>query len=137
MALSSAEAYAKLKAEATELLNDTGQALACLLDAPASESHADAHIDLTQQLGAFFGCYYKLRKRLERDCLSVAVLALTKSGKSSGMVPALHAYYQGQRGTRWLSAFAICTLGLLSNNVRSRRSLRSCFNKDLSLLVPS
>jgi hypothetical protein len=81
MAPSSAEAYVKLKAETTELLNDVGQSLASLLDAPASESHAEAHIDLTQQLGAFFGCYYKLRKRLDRDCLSVAVLALTKSGK--------------------------------------------------------
>lgn len=81
MSLSSAEAYSRLKGEATELLNDVGQSLASLLDAPASESHAEAHIDLTQQLGAFFGCYYKLRKRLERDCLSVAVLALTKSGK--------------------------------------------------------
>lgn len=80
-ALSSAEAYVKLKNEVAELLCDVGQSLTCLLDAPASDSHADAHIDLTQQLGTFFGSYYQLRKRLERDCLSVAVLALTKSGE--------------------------------------------------------
>lgn len=82
MALSSAEAYSDLRGEATQLLNDIGQSLTCLLDAPASDGHAEAHIDLTKQLGAFFSCYYKLRKRLERDSLSVAVLALTKSGGS-------------------------------------------------------
>jgi hypothetical protein len=83
MALDSAQAYVRLKGEVRDLLNEFGQALASLLDAPATESHAEAHIDLTQQLGAFFDKYYKLRKRLERDCLSVAVLALTKSGEQS------------------------------------------------------
>jgi hypothetical protein len=82
MALSSAEAYSALRGEATQLLNDIGESLTCLLDAPASDGHAEAHIDLTKQLGTFFSCYYKLRKRLERDSLSVAVLALTKSGGS-------------------------------------------------------
>lgn len=84
MALSSAEAYIKLKDEISELLNDVGQSLASLLDAPAADGHAEAHIDLTQQLGAFFAVYYHVRKRLERDALSVAVLALTKSGKDDG-----------------------------------------------------
>lgn len=96
MALSSAEGYVKLKSETAELLHDVGESLASLLDAPASEQHEEAHIDLTQQLGSFFGCYYKLRKRLERDCLSVAVLALTKSGKQAMVLMNLHEHCSPQ-----------------------------------------
>ncbi len=96
MALSSAEGYLKLKSETADLLHGVGQSLASLLDAPASEHHEDAQIDLSQQLGSFFGCYYKLRKRLERDCLSVAVLALTKSGKQLMVLMDLHEHCSPQ-----------------------------------------
>lgn len=77
-----AEEYAALKGDLEGVLVNVGKFLGELVEAPGGEDN-DSHLVIDQQIQHFFGGYYKLKKRHEEDALSVAVLALTKSGKST------------------------------------------------------
>eukprot|EP00775_Hariotina_reticulata_P005529 gene5529-5763_t len=72
--------YRALKAEVQVLLNDVGASLVDLLDNAADE---EAHRNIDQSIHGYFQSYYDLRTRHDQDGLQVAVLALTKSGKST------------------------------------------------------
>eukprot|EP00879_Flechtneria_rotunda_P004959 GHRR01005234.1.p1 GENE.GHRR01005234.1~~GHRR01005234.1.p1 ORF type:complete len:470 (+),score=121.45 GHRR01005234.1:171-1580(+) len=74
--------YKQLKAQSSELLTEVGESLISLVEAPAPDQE-EAHAAIDQQIQSFFQAYYELRKRHEQEHLSVAVLALTKSGKST------------------------------------------------------
>lgn len=74
--------YKQLKAETSELLGSIGESLIDLCQGPPSEEHAEAYVAIDEQIQKFFTAYYDLKKRHELSKLSVAVLALTKSGES-------------------------------------------------------
>ena len=59
------------------LLRDVGTFFGDLVEAPTS----DAHQLIDEQLQRFWQLYYELKKRREDNELTVAVLALAKSGE--------------------------------------------------------
>lgn len=73
--------YRQLKAETSELLSSVGNSLIDLCQGPPSEEHAEAYVAIDEQIQKFWNAYYGLKKRHELSQLSVAVLALTKSGE--------------------------------------------------------
>lgn len=75
--------YAELRGATTALLHDVGCCVANLLDAPAASEHAGAAVSIDETLSSFFNAYYELRSRHESASLSVAILALTKSGRGA------------------------------------------------------
>lgn len=72
--------YQQLQEETSKLLGCVGGSLIDLCQGPPSEEHAAAYVAIDEQIQKFFTAYYDLRKRHELSKLSVAVLALTKSG---------------------------------------------------------
>lgn len=72
--------YQQLQEETSKLLGCVGESLIDLCQGPPSEEHAAAYVAIDEQIQKFFTAYYDLRKRHELSKLSVAVLALTKSG---------------------------------------------------------
>lgn len=76
------EQYQKARTEINDVLTGVGAFLGDLCTGPAKGEHEEVHAKIDEQLQRFFTLYYDLRKRHEDACLSVAVLALTKSGLS-------------------------------------------------------
>ncbi|CAL8468472.1 g8012 [Coccomyxa elongata] len=72
--------YAELKGDVTSLLEDTGRFLGRLVEAPKTDGGHQLLLDT--KLSDFFARYTELKRRKEGG-LSCAVLALTKSGKST------------------------------------------------------
>jgi hypothetical protein len=83
--------FVHLRDGVNNILKDLGNLLGELIERPATdrgfpevtsadEENAQALIDV--QLNIFFSTYRSLKKRHDDECLSLAVLALTKSGKN-------------------------------------------------------
>ena len=74
-----ADLYAEYRQGIDTVLSDVGVLLGDLVEAPRGEANeANALID--GHLQQFFKAYYELKSRHDDAALSVAVLALTKSG---------------------------------------------------------
>ncbi len=73
--------YNRLRAATHALLADTGSLLTTLVAAPAADGD---HQQIDIQLSRFWQLFDGLRKRHDEAQLSVAVLALTKSGEKWG-----------------------------------------------------
>lgn len=86
--------YLELKSEAGSLITDLGTSLISLVEGPSDTSAecVEAHKAIDGQLQSFWGRFYQLKKRHERQQLSVAVLALTKSGEQFWRQNALKWY---------------------------------------------
>lgn len=83
--------YLQLKSEAGGLLADLGSSLITLVEGAPDDGEAHRAID--EQLQSFWGRFYSLKKRWNNEQLSVAVLALTKSGKHAASLDVLrHAH---------------------------------------------
>lgn len=63
-----------------QLLDSLGELLTTLLEGPSGDAD-DGHSLIDEHLRSFFHAYYELRTRHQQQTLSVAVLALTKSGE--------------------------------------------------------
>ncbi len=86
------EDYLRLRGSVHAVLQDLGKLLGDLVERPAAtlgggESAAEAQEEedaaqsiIDTQLNAFFGAFRSLKLRHEDESLSLAVLALTKSG---------------------------------------------------------
>jgi hypothetical protein len=93
MSESQVHEYLQLKGEAGELLADLGSSLITLVEGAPDDGEAHRAID--EQLQSFWGKFYSLKKRWNKEQLSVAVLALTKSGEQAAALGVLtHAYMQ-------------------------------------------
>ncbi|KAK9830273.1 hypothetical protein WJX72_010744 [[Myrmecia] bisecta] len=79
-----ASGYAALYAEVGAVLEDgLGRLLGGLVDSPAGREGSAAQVLIDQELQRFYSQYRLLQQRHRDQTLSVAVLALTKSGKST------------------------------------------------------
>lgn len=74
--------YKQLKAETGALLSSVGESLGDFCQAPPSQESTEAYKLIDEQIQKYYTVYYELKDRLEHSKLSVAVLALTKSGKT-------------------------------------------------------
>jgi hypothetical protein len=81
MSESQVHEYLQLKGEAGSLLADLGSSLITLVEGAPDDGEAHRAID--EQLQSFWGRFYSLKKRWNKEQLSVAVLALTKSGEQA------------------------------------------------------
>ena len=79
------EELQSFRAGINSVLDDVGVLLGELTE--GSPAHEEAHVAIDEQLQHFFQSYYSLRQRHEQAQLSVAVLALTKSGKAGVVMP--------------------------------------------------
>jgi hypothetical protein len=79
--------YLQLKGEAGSLLADLGSSLITLVEGAPDDGEAHRAID--EQLQSFWGRFYSLKKRWNKEQLSVAVLALTKSGEHAASCDAV------------------------------------------------
>ncbi len=77
---SSLKTVSQLRVATDALLAEVGGLLADLLEAPQTEDDEGARHVIDTQLQRFWQSYYDLKRRHEENTLSVAVLALTKSG---------------------------------------------------------
>lgn len=84
--------FLRLRAGVQQLLQDLGLLLSELVERPqqqgrpgsaleADQTDEEAHLILDQQLNSFFRAFRGLRARHDDNSLSLAVLALTKSGE--------------------------------------------------------
>lgn len=80
---SSLKTVSQLRVATDALLAEVGGLLADLLEAPQTEDDEGARHVIDTQLQRFWQSYYDLKRRHEENTLSVAMLALTKSGKST------------------------------------------------------
>lgn len=63
-----------------QLLDSLGDLLTTLLEGPSGDADECGHSLIDEHLKGFFHGFYQLRSREEAQTLTVAVLALTKSG---------------------------------------------------------
>lgn len=95
-----------------KLLDGIGDLLTTLLEGPAAGDEAGSLDALDAQLSSFFHSFAALRSRHQATHLTVAILALTKSGKGIHIVPEQPATQQyNGRGDAYLVA---CNSRLLS-----------------------
>ncbi|KAK9845844.1 hypothetical protein WJX81_004061 [Elliptochloris bilobata] len=79
-----AQLYHVLHSEVTRAIDEVGRFLGRLVEGPAPESGPPAHqLCIDRDIQRFFTSYYTLRAKHADEHLNVAVLALTKSGKST------------------------------------------------------
>lgn len=76
-----ADHYLGMRSSIDGLLADTGAFLADLLDGHGQEDDGEHCLLIDQQLQHFFTSFYQLKQRHDEGLLSVAVLALIKSGE--------------------------------------------------------
>lgn len=64
-----------------KLLDSLGELLTTLLEGPSGDADECGHSLIDEHLKSFFHGFYELRSREEAQSLTVALLALTKSGE--------------------------------------------------------
>jgi hypothetical protein len=105
-----ADQYAQYREDIDGILCDVGKLLGDLVEAPRAEvNEANALID--GHLQQFFKAYYDLKSRHDDAALSVAVMALTKSGVCGMQERLFHMQYFGVSSTihrcKWVAAPAV------------------------------
>ena len=76
--------YSELQAETTSILDTIGRLLADLCEGSGAQHGASEGLDIN--LGSFYETFSSLKARHSDQNLTVAVLALTKSGKLTAFI---------------------------------------------------
>lgn len=120
--------YSLLRAGVNDVLQDMGMLLGELVDRPAGpgeDSEDTAHALIDAQLNGFFSGFRALKRRHDDQSLSLAVLALTKSGGSRGESAQEEPYILARCAAKegWIRGSAARALRFKIVMRRSRRSL--------------
>ena len=85
-----AEQYVMLRSKLEDLVQDYGSSLCDLLNVPPNHLPSSPGQGLVDKnLSQFLHSYYQIKERLQQQALSVALLALTKSGDKLRLPPLL------------------------------------------------
>ena len=76
--------YLVLSRDVSDILQEIGRFLGGLVEGGSDGGY---QLLLDQELSSYFQRFYQLKARHQDRALSCAVLALTKSGASTGLVP--------------------------------------------------